>query len=582
MTNLISKSFIQEVISRTDIVALVSSRIELKRRGNTHTACCPFHSEKTPSFTVSQHKQFYYCFGCGAHGDAIRFLMEYDHATFVDAITELANQLGLLVPLENNHEEAEKNNALYTQLRNAQLLYQAELKKSETAITYLKNRGVTGKIAKAFGMGFAPNAWDFLLQQLGKNKSDREALSTAGMLIEKNPGHFYDRFRDRVIFPIRDARGRTIGFGGRTLMNETPKYLNSPETPVFHKNQTLYGLYEMNQHHRKIERALVVEGYLDVISLAQHDIHYSVATLGTALNAKHIQLLLRYTSDIIFCFDGDAAGKKAAWKALTISLPLLRDGLNFRFLFLPNTEDPDSLVQKIGQNAFEKLIDQATALPTVFFDELEKTFPLDSIANKAAFAKAANELFNTMPEGIYKNLLIDQLAEKLKLTRDHVTTSSTQNKTTAPAKKPTRKLNARLNPVESAIQLLLHEPALAASVTTIPAIAISEKTAEKNVLMDFIQCFKENPAVEISELLEAIADEATRTWIAAIAIRPLHIPPAGMSKEFSDTLQCLHEQDQAHQLSALISKAKNSELGPEEKQLLQLLLAKKHAKEVSM
>ncbi|EKD77123.1 MAG: DNA primase, partial [uncultured bacterium] len=365
MKNRIPKAFIQDVVARTDIVAIIQSRVELKKRGHTYTACCPFHAEKTPSFTVSQSKQFYYCFGCGAHGNAIGFLMEYDHLSFVDAITDLAQQLGMVIPLEANDAETANYDVLYTQLYNAQTLYEKELKKSSTAIAYLKNRGLTGKIAKEFGIGYAPNAWEFLSQSLGKNKSDREALATAGMLIEKNPGHYYDRFRDRILFPIRDVRGKTIGFGGRTLTNEIPKYLNSPETPIFHKNQTLYGLYETCQHHRKLNRALVVEGYLDVISLAQHEINYAVATLGTALNAKHIQLLLRYTSDIIFCFDGDNAGQKAAWKALTFSLPLLRDGLNIRFLFLPQTEDPDSCVRKIGKDAFEKLIDNATDLPTV-------------------------------------------------------------------------------------------------------------------------------------------------------------------------------------------------------------------------
>lgn len=578
MKNLIPKSFIQDVVARTDIVAVIGTRIELKKHGATHTACCPFHSEKTPSFSVSQSKQFYYCFGCGAHGNAIGFLIEYDHLSFVDAVTDLANQLGLVVPLEAGNSETSQNDVLYTLLYNAQVLYEKELKKSSTAIDYLKNRGITGQIAKEFGVGYAPNAWEFLSQALGKNKSERELLTTAGLLIPKDARH-YDRFRDRILFPIRDVRGRTIGFGGRTLANDIPKYLNSPETPVFHKNQTLYGLYEVCQHHRKLARALVVEGYLDVISLAQHNINYAVATLGTALNSKHIQLLLRYTSDIIFCFDGDNAGQKAAWKALLFSLPLLRDGLNIRFLFLSQSEDPDSLVKKIGQGEFEKLIDQATALPTVFFDELEKEFPSDSLAGKAAFAKTANEHINTMPQGIYRNLLLDQLANKLNIARGDITEFS--HKPTVEARliaspSPHRPRTG-LNPAKIAIQLLLQQPSLAAEASHVLAFNHSEQTQEKILLLSLIERCQKNAYRHLGELLEDIDDAAERSLLVKLASLPLKIPADGYAAEFVGALQRLHEQDQAFQLSVLIAKAKQSELSLDEKQLLQLLLAKKQA-----
>lgn len=578
MKTRIPKSFIQDVVARTDIVTIIQSRIELKKRGHTHVACCPFHTEKTPSFSVSQPKQFYYCFGCGAHGNAISFLMAYDHLSFVDAVADLASQLGMPILIETNDTETAQNDVLYTLLYNAQVLYEKQLKQSPVAIQYLKDRGLTGKTAKAFGIGYAPNAWEFLSHALGKNKSDREALTTAGMLIEKQNRH-YDRFRDRIVFPIRDIRGKTIGFGGRTLTNEIPKYLNSPETPIFHKNQTLYGLYETCQHHRKLERALVVEGYLDVISLAEHNINYAVATLGTALNAKHIQLLLRYTSDIIFCFDGDTAGQKAAWKALTFSLPLLRDGLNIRFLFLPQTEDPDSLVRKIGRDAFEKLIDHATALPTVFFDVLEKEFSTDTIAGKAGFAKTANDHISTMPQGIFKNLILDQLATRLHIARADLTELSiTKNDVDmAPIMTPPRRSYTRLNPVQSAIQLLLACPALATSATQVPAFTFSEKTTEKMLLLDLIQRCTMNANVHVGDLLEAIEDDVQRALLAKIAALPLHIPEEGRSAEFIGALRRLHEQDQAHQLSHLIAKAKQSGLDQEEKQLLQLLLAKKHA-----
>ena len=579
MKNLIPTSFIQEVVARTDIVSVIGSRIELKKRGTTNTACCPFHTEKTPSFSVSQSKQFYYCFGCGAHGNVIGFLMEYDHVTFVDVVTDLAQQLGMTIPFETSNQDAAQHDALYTILHQAQLQYETALKKSPIAIDYLKNRGLTGKTAKEFGVGYAPNAWEFLSKPFAQKK---EALVLSGLAIErKDRSQPYDRFRDRIMFPIRDVRGKTVGFGGRTLTNEIPKYLNSPETPVFHKNLTLYGLYETCQRHRKLSRALVVEGYLDVVSLAEQDIRYAVATMGTALNAKHIQLLLRYTSDIIFCFDGDNAGQKAAWKALLFSLPLLRDGLNIRFLFLSQTEDPDSLVRKIGKAAFEKLIDQATALPTVFFDQLEKDYPINTLAGKAGFAKTANDHINTMPPGIYKSLLLDELASRLHIARTDLAALSI-TKTEAPSSPitttlPSQKSRTQLNPIQTAIQLLLQHPALAASAKNIPAFTVSEKTLEKMLLANLIERCTENPHLHVGELLQTIEDETQRALIAKIAALPVHIPPEGHAAEFTGALQRLHEQDQSHQLRSLITKAKTAELDNEEKQLLQLLLAKKHA-----
>lgn len=581
MKTLIPKPFITDVINRTDIVSVIQSRVDLKKRGNTHTACCPFHSEKSPSFSVSQSKQFYYCFGCGAHGDVIKFLMDYDHLSFIDALTDLAQQLGLTVPTEASETSTVNNEPLYTVLHDAQTAYEKELKNSETAITYLKNRGLTGKTAKAFGIGYAPNQWEFLSNALGKSKTQLESLTIAGMLIQKENRH-YDRFRDRVLFPIRDIRGRTIGFGGRTLTNETPKYLNSPETPVFHKNQTLYGLFEMCQQHRKLQRVLVVEGYLDVISLAQHGLHYSVATLGTALNIKHIQILLRYTSDIIFCFDGDNAGRKAAWKALTISLPLLRDGLDFRFLFLPETEDPDSLIRKIGHDPFESLVDHAAPLSDVFFDELAKIHSLDAMAGKAAFAKAANDHISLMTPGIYQNLLLEQLAKRLEMKRDTLNVLSSPKKeiekTNLP-KKIIRPTLTKLNPAIVAIQLLLQDPSLVTQVQN--TALLTETTPEKTVLIDLIARCRANHNLTVGDLLSELTDDNSRAMIAAIANHPLHVPEEGRLAEFSGALQRLREQDQAHQLSTLIEKAKLSDLDTEEKQLLQLLLAHKQASTVA-
>ena len=572
MKNLIPKSFIQDIIARTDIVAVIAARIDLKKRGNTHAACCPFHHEKTPSFSVSHSKQFYYCFGCGAHGNVISFLMEYDHLTFIDAVTDLAQQLGLSIPREADDTNTAQNALLYDVLHRAQACYEQALRQAPHAIDYLKNRGLTGKTAKTFGIGYAPDSWDFLVKSVEKH----EALVTAGMLVEKSPGRYYDRFRHRVLFPIRDTRGRTIAFGGRTMTDEIPKYLNSPETPIFHKHQTLYGLYEACQHHRSLKRALVVEGYLDVISLSEHDIHYAVATLGTALNVKHIQLLLRYTNDVIFCFDGDTAGQKAAWKALTISLPLLRDGLNFRFLFLKNSEDPDSLVRKIGHDAFEKLIDEATPLSTVFFDELAKMHNINEMAGKAAFAKAAHDFINTMPTGIYQNLLLDQLAKTVSLTRERLDVLPSKKIEAPVLQKMPRAPLTQLNPVMIAIQLLLHEPALALRTTT-TTFSMHDNHAEKKLLLDLIERCKKNSTITMGELLSEVEDQSTRAMIAMIATLPMHIPDNGREAEFIGALQRVQEQAETHELSSLIKKAKIAPLNDTEKQQLQSLLARKHA-----
>lgn len=561
----IPQSFIQDVVARTDIVGVIQSRIDLKKRGNTHVACCPFHNEKTPSFTVSQVKQFYYCFGCGAHGNVIGFLMEYDHLPFVEAITDLAHQLGLTIPVEKNDDRAAEFDVLYRLLYDAQTQYENELKKSATAIAYLKNRGLTGNIAKKFGVGFAPDAWEFLAH----TAKEKRALMTAGMLVEKNPGHYYDRFRNRVMFPIRDVRGRTVAFGGRTLTDEIPKYLNSPETPVFYKNQMLYGLYEMCQNMRKIPRALIVEGYLDVISLSQHDIHYAVATLGTAFNAKHVQLLLRYTSDIVFSFDGDAAGRKAAWKALTLSLPLLRDGINLRVLFLPAAEDPDSLVRKIGKAAFEKLIDESHTLSTVFFEELEKEFPCDTIAGKAAFAKQANDHLNTMPEGIYKNLMLDELAKRLSIKREKITAK--QNNSVLPK---TAQLTTRLNPAQLSIQLLLHHPEFHKLISE-SLLMETLDTVEKKFLIELVQRYENNIELTINELLSDIQDINLRALIASIATFPLHIPIEGRKAELLDALKRIQVRERTQKLTALIEQAKKETLTDDEKKLLQTLLLEK-------
>lgn len=590
MKTKIPQSFIQDVVGRTDIVSLVGARIELKKRGDNFTACCPFHNEKSPSFTVSQSKQFYYCFGCGAHGNAIGFLMEYDRLPFVEAIQMLAEQHGLSIPTEYTQDNSEDLTPLYAVMDKATKIFQKQLKLTAPAIDYLKSRGLTGEVARDFSIGFAPDDWSFLSKNLSTDSKTIKALKTTGMVIEKNPSRHYDRFRDRIMFPIRDLRGRTIAFGGRVLKDGTPKYLNSPETPIFHKSKIVYGLYEAYQHARQLKKILVVEGYMDVISLAQHQIHYAVATLGTALNSQHIQLLSRYTTDIIFCFDGDNAGKKAAWKALTISLPMLKDGFDIRFLFLPSNEDPDTLVQKIGHNAFEAKVSTATPLSDVFFTHLKKAHSVDTLAGKAALAKEGMQYLNTMPTGIFKNLLLDQLASILEINRDELTTLASQHKKEARQETPPQdqirpkantitfpKIQKRLSPTQLAIQLLLHEPNHASEAKNIAYLKKDQNAPEQNLLFDLISIAQKSTGISMGALLSNYESDARR-YLANIAAQPIHIPKAGILAEFLGALTRIQEHHQEQQLTKLIEKAKNTDLDHEEKQLLQLLLANKQVK----
>jgi len=440
---LIPQHFIDDLLDKVDIVDVVGSRISLRKSGKNYSARCPFHDEKTPSFTVSPDKQFYYCFGCGAGGNAIGFVMDYDRADFPQAVEQLASMAGMEVPRESRERSAAESRAdshrkrLYGLLSEADNYYRAQLRhhpEAALATNYLKQRGLTGAIAARFGIGFAPPGWDNLITQLGHDDERVRLLHDAGLLVRKedNPNRVYDRFRQRIMFPIRDTRGRTIGFGGRVLGDDKPKYLNSPETPVFHKGSELYGLYEAHTTQREIPSLLVVEGYMDVVALAQHGIHNAVATLGTAATAEHLAKLYRYTPDVIFCFDGDAAGRKAARRALETCLPAMSDGRSARFLFLPEGEDPDTLVRKLGQEGFEQLLAQAISLADFLFASLEEGLNLADMGDKARLSKLAAPLINRMPPGVFRQLMLKQLARRTDLDVDSLTAIIAE-----PAQEPT-------------------------------------------------------------------------------------------------------------------------------------------------
>ncbi|MFV9615193.1 MAG: DNA primase [Gammaproteobacteria bacterium] len=468
MAGLIPQNFIDDLIARSDIVDVINARVPLKRKGKEFTACCPFHNEKTPSFTVSENKQFYYCFGCHAKGNVIGFLMDYEHLSYVDAIESLAADQHLDVPHEDNgraNQQKQDKQPLYDILKQASELYQKQLKTSARAIDYLKQRGLSGEIAKQFKIGYAPDGWDFLISHLGKSTDNLASLSKTGLIVNKDNNKTYDRFRDRIIFPITDQRGRIIGFGGRILDQGEPKYLNSPENAVFHKGFELYGLYECKQALRKIDRIVVVEGYMDVVALAQHGINYAVASLGTATTMEQIQKTFRTTHEIIFCYDGDNAGKKAAWRALENTLSVIRDGMLAKFLFLPEKEDPDTMVRKEGFDAFEQRIKNATPLSEFLFEHLKSGSDISTQEGKAQLASKANKLIQKMHNSLFKDLLIEELSSIVGLSQQHLesTISSNADKKLLPAKKvkAVRGQHILINKTRIAIALLLQNPALA-------------------------------------------------------------------------------------------------------------------------
>lgn len=432
MAGLIPQSFIDDLLHRVDIVEVIDKRVSLKKSGKNYSACCPFHNEKTPSFSVQPERQFYYCFGCGAGGNAIGFVMNFDGVEFPQAVETLARDAGLEVPREESKAEARRhseNNKLLDVLEQAGSYYQQQLRKHEKrdeAVNYLRSRGLSGEIARDFGLGFAPPGWDNLLQAIGGSDEADQALLRAGLIIQKdNPKdgderRYYDRFRHRIMFPIRDSRGRTVAFGGRVLGDDKPKYLNSPETPVFHKGSELYGLYEAKQAGSKFERILMVEGYMDVIALAQMGIRNAVATLGTATSERHLTRLFRQTPEVVFCFDGDEAGRTAAWRALETTLPQMEDGRRVRFLFLPEGADPDSFVREHGKAEFEEAVSKAAPLEKFFFDKLSAGLDLDTIEGKARLSNLAKPLIRRFPRGIYAQLMLDRLSELLGMNKESI------------------------------------------------------------------------------------------------------------------------------------------------------------------
>src|SRR5277367_3292809 len=423
MAGRIPQPFIDEIVARSDIVEIIGASVALKKSGREYKACCPFHNEKSPSFWVSPEKQFYHCFGCGAHGTVVGFLMQYEKLGFLDAVEDLAQRAGLELPREAQGAREPGGGDLYDLMTRTSRFFEQNLADTSRAREYLARRGIDAATGARFALGYAPDSWNALLGRFGADDSERRRLFQAGLIIEREggsaraggegPSGYYDRFRDRLMFPIRDSRGRVLGFGGRVIDQGEPKYLNSPETPLFHKGRELYGLYEARQARGDFKRLLIVEGYMDVVRLHQAGITYAVATLGTATTQEHLGKIFRLTSEVVFCFDGDRAGRQAAWRALENSLAQAQDGRELRFMFLPEGHDPDTLVAEEGAEAFENRLNTALPLSEYLIQQLMGDVDLNHIDGRAKLKALAAPLFARMPEGIYREMLAERLASRV-------------------------------------------------------------------------------------------------------------------------------------------------------------------------
>ena len=630
MAGLIPQSFIDDLLNRTDIVDVVSSRLQMKKAGKNYTACCPFHKEKTPSFSVSPDKQFYYCFGCGAGGNALGFIMDHDNLDFPQAVEELAKAAGMEIPREESgrpHKPRQPTDSpLYPLLTAAADFYRQALKshpQRKAAVDYLKGRGLTGEIARDFGLGFAPPGWDNLYKHLSSDTLQQKAMIDAGLLVENaETGKRYDRFRDRVMFPIRDSRGRIIAFGGRVLGDDKPKYLNSPETPVFHKGQELYGLFEARKNNRNLDEIIVVEGYMDVIALAQQGLRNAVATLGTATSEEHLKRLFRVVPSVLFCFDGDQAGRNAAWRALEATLPCLQDGRRARFLFLPEGEDPDTLVRSEGTDAFRARINQhAQPLADYFFQQLTEEADPRSLEGKAHMATLAAPLIDKVPGANLRTLMRQRLLEITGLSGEAVSQLVHSAPQDAPPtydpgmdydtlpdyadfhpaqeayapqqewtpkkpgaggkkwdKRPWNKNGKRGDrdeayaprtpvaveaPTLIALRTLIHHPQLAGKVESAEHFA-NESNTYAQVLIALIEAVQKNPKLNSIQLMARWHGTEQGRLLKALAEKEWLIDGDNLEQQFLDTITRLSAGQHTQTLDELIKRARQPGLSAEE------------------
>jgi len=598
MAGRIPQSFIDDLLDRLDIVEVIDRRVPLKKSGRNYMACCPFHDEKTPSFSVNQEKQFYHCFGCGAAGNSIGFLMDYERQDFPQAVESLADAAGLEVPREASvfREQPQQKKNIYTILEKVADYYQQQLKshpERPRAIDYLKGRGLTGEIVRDFDIGYAPPGWDNVLKALATTAEERQLLIDGGMLVEKEQENkLYDRFRDRIMFPIRDNRGRIIAFGGRVLGDDKPKYLNSPETPVFHKSRELYGLYQSRKSNRQLQRLLIVEGYMDVVALAQHGITWAAATLGTATSTDHLQRVFRQCPEVVFCFDGDDAGRKAAVRALDSSLAAMEDGRQARFLFLPQGEDPDSLVRAIGANDFIRLVDQAKPLEEFLFDAQSEGLNLDTLGGRSRLSILAAPLIDKLPAGIFKKLMMKSLADRTGLSTDELAETLAKAPpppapipvvpvAAAPPPQP-RQRQPQSNAAESirnpflyAIALLLYEPRAAADIE--PDFQLDIADDPYAPLLDaMLTLLHKRPDSTPAMLIGHWYGEPWGETLQQLLQFDQIIPGDNIALELTDTLKLLDRQKRtellSRELDQLVAKG-ITQLSEQEQQRIRDILA---------
>ena len=569
MRGRIPREFIDELLARLDVVEVIDRRVPLKKAGKDFKACCPFHNEKTPSFTVSRPKQFYHCFGCGVSGTAITFLMEFEHLSFPEAVEELAGEAGLEVPDTGPARSGDNPTLpLLEILGEASRYYKDQLRShrdASTTIAYLKQRGLTGEIAAQFDLGYAPTGWDNL-SSTADNEEKLDLMVKAGLISKRESGGHYDRFRARVIFPIHDNKGRVIAFGGRLLDEGEPKYLNSPETPVFHKGSELYNLHRARSAIAQQQMSIVVEGYMDVLALAQHGIDHCVATLGTATTTTHLQRLFRLAPSIVFCFDGDRAGRDAAGRALEIALPLLESGRQVSFLFLPDGEDPDSVIRDQGADTFRTLIESATPLPDLLFDTLLNQTDLTRMDGKARLATLARPLVSRVPEGPLRELMQQRLSD---LTG--VAPSGLGGLPTTPATVPHKRASARskrLSPLATAISVLVQRPQLATGLDLPTAVVDTQDDPGVQLLTKVHGLARENPQLTTASLIERFRGDEQQPTLEKLASRNHLVDDDGLEIFLAETLATLASQSIDDTIAELLRLASERELSGIEKQQL--------------
>ncbi len=568
MAGQIPPQFIDDLLTRVDIIDVIDSRVPLKKAGKNLTACCPFHNEKSPSFTVSPEKQFYHCFGCGAHGTAIGFLMEYEQLSFPESIQELADMVGMTVPVSNSFTPSPAKQNVYDLLDKVSQYYVHQLsnhpKRSEF-VDYVARRGLSQKTVEHFNIGMAPDGWDNVLKTFGSSDNARQQLDEAGLLSSNDKGRSYDRFRKRLMFPIRDRRGRVIGFGGRVLDDSTPKYLNSPETPVFHKGHELYGLYEAKKANRKLDRIVIVEGYMDVVALAEFGVTNAVATLGTSTTPDHLRLLQRSTSEVVFCFDGDRAGKDAAWRAAENALPLLGGNHQLKFMFLPDGDDPDSIVRTEGAEAFNQRVEQAQNYSDFFFATLESRVDVSSMDGRARLVEIAKPYLRHVPSGVYRDML-----EGLLIERAQISTSMLNKHIEKPAEnkhqnhyKSKPLSTSGISPIRMAITILVQHPELHAEVGEYDRI-VNLETPGIKILADMLETLRQNPHLTTAMLLERVRGTESEQHLRKLALQTLSLSASELKFELVGVIARL-QREAKEQRKAYLEQKHLSQLTDEEK-----------------